>query len=419
MEFKQLKRYILSVYKRVLPNITYDFSSYYYLYSDKDIRSYFKGIRVINEYPGLYQIFKNRGFDMSLADKVRKTRKRSKDIFFENISMLLKLSSNPSTRFEVKLDDGVLDFLTYRFKIDFLGGGDLPTFEYPSWEQVLYAVNKTASSGLPNPFIKKRDFIHDFHSIYNSILSGKFKHSDVFRFPAAAFLRSQIRLSDLKIRIVNAVEKYQGFVESIYYNWFMNGYKKIQQKSCICIGLTQHEISEVVQQYKHLNTYSIDYKKWDLKRPQIISIISFCVLEYCLPVNNYHLKILRSLRNYYLTMPIFHPQFELIRRHRGTISGSGFTSLDNSICNWVLTTMSVYFYCKQKGIDPYSINYKLSILGDDLLIGFNDLILDFSSLVKIIKKRFDMDIELEMDMSESGSDICFFLGSKMGIWCSY
>jgi hypothetical protein len=51
-------------------------------------------------------------------------------------------------------------------------------------------------------------------------------------------------------------------------------------------------------------------------------------------------------------------------------------------------------------------------LGDDLLIGFNKLELDFESFSKIIKKRFDMDIELEMDMSSSGTDVCFFLGSK-------
>jgi hypothetical protein len=107
---------------------------------------------------------------------------------------------------------------------------------------------------------------------------------------------------------------------------------------------------------------------------------------------------------------MFHPTIPLAKRTVGTVSGSGFTSLDNSMCNWIHMTVLVRRYCLRNRIDPYNFDYVINVCGDDLIMGFKQKI-KHDSILKNASAQFGSTLRLEQDMSLPGEDRAFFLGS--------
>jgi hypothetical protein len=410
MKIKINKSYLSTVLNRVLPNVHYDINSLKHLYEDKNIKAYFKGFRSHQEYPGLYNFFASRGFDMSLADKVRKEIKHGKERFLNNILKINSLTFNKRyNRGLCGISQESLSFLCQK-ATEMVFVNDFSKFlssSRPTSDEILFQINKTASQGLPNPFIKKRDILDNLSQILDDFLSRKLKPSDVFYYPSATFSRTQIRASGLKERVVHAVQANMNIIESNFYLDFMN---KLNRNTCIDIGRTQLEISKVTSSYKDYYAITIDYSGWDITRQQVLGVISFEFIIQSLCLNKYFSKFLLLCRNYYLTLPMFHPTVKMTRREVGTVSGSGFTSLENSLSNFSILTIVIFEYCKRHGIDPYKFDFKINVLGDDSIIGFKEKV-DYKEIFSIANNMFGVNMRLE-GISEIGDDNIFYLGSE-------
>jgi hypothetical protein len=399
--------YYNSVIFRVLPNIKYHFKHLERVLKSKKVKSYFKSVRKIQPYPGVYNYLKAHGFDMSLADDIMSYRDRTQEVFLQNIKDLHLLISN------VKSHRGLCGINKHhlRFIESEVFAKLFPSHRtaiIPDLGSVYDAIRFSTSSGLPQPWLRKRDIKFQLLDLLKLLYSKELKIEDILGWPSATFLRNQIRTSGLKMRVIHAVNASQLVIESFYYKVFSS---LICSDSCITMGLTQIQISERVSQYKDLYTYSVDYSKWDQTRQPILSIISFDILCQLCGFSEYLLKICNFLRNYYLTLPMYHPSVELTRRYIGTVSGSGFTSLDNSICNFLVVAITIYDYCRHENLNPYKFYYKLNTSGDDLLLGFKEPI-NFELFSRLANNRFGCVMKLEIEVQAPGKNCCFYLGSK-------
>lgn len=414
MENKQLMKtklnfnYISQVIFRVLPNVRYNISHFNYLYKNKQIKSYFKNVRKLQEYRGLYDIFKEKGFDVSLVEQVRIESKQSKETFFKQINDYFSTSCKRSNfKYLCEISPKEITFLNENLH-SLIFGPTVPIFHEPTLLDVIESINRKASGGLPNPFLKKGQLIGEILPYLESFYNQSLKSETIFQFPSAIFSRSQIRGSGLKLRVVHAVHYLQQALESFYFLYFK---RSLPKDSSISLGLTQLEISNVVSKHKGYYTYSIDYKLWDRTRQPVLSVIAFSVIENYLPLSPYQSKIFRTLRSLYLTLPSFHPTIELARRWIGTVSGSGFTSLDNSICNLILTTLVLYRYYNQKGKRFVLSDFVINVSGDDLLLS-SKYPLNFTEISSISQRDFGASMKLECEVSNPGKFDCYFLGSR-------
>lgn len=406
-QFKLQLRYISSVIFRVLPNIRYHLKGFSHLYESRQIKSYFKKVRTLQEYD-LYSIFQKAGFDMSLVHQVRQEAKNVQETFLSQVNEFLSICTNRSKFLGLcKITQNELDFLNTVLPGQIFPKG-IPIFTKPDITDVIDSVNLKASVGLPNPFVKKRDILADIYGHLSRFFDGTLSSNDIFNYPAALFTRLQIRSSGLKVRLVHAVHGLQQSLESFFFLYFKSG---LTIDSCITLGLTQLEISDTVSKHKDFYTYSVDYKSWDRTRQPVLSVISFDIMSQCLPLTLYELKIFNTLRSLYLTLPSFHPVIELRRRYIGTVSGSGFTSLDNSICNLVLTNLLLYRYCVVLGIPFSSLNPRINVSGDDLILS-TTIPLKFHILQSIALRDFGASMKLESEVSLPSFNKCSFLGSQ-------
>lgn len=401
--------YLSSVLYRVLPNQQYNLSYFKKLYHDKLIKAKFNNVSTLQEYPGLYERFKSKGFDMSLANKIKEQVKNTKTEFFKQIHNFEE-SCCDRTKFKglCGITQKHLDFICSRF-MDDVFPNHTPEFTKPTIDEVLDQLNKKASMGLPNPFVKKGDVLDLIREYLEKFYNGTLRPSDIFTFPSAIFLRLQIRESGLKARVVHAVQGFQQALESFIFIYFSSGLP--ESRSAVVLGYTQSEISEVVTGYKGLYAYSVDYKVWDNSRQPVLSVISFELIRQLIPLTDYELEIFTTIRNLYLTLPSFHPIIELKRRYVGTVSGSGFTSLDNSLCNYIITSLIMYEYCLSKGYNPYDFSYRFNVSGDDMIMGCETPI-DMELFKSIAYSKFGATVKLECEPSKRGEDRVTFLGSN-------
>jgi hypothetical protein len=124
-----------------------------------------------------------------------------------------------------------------------------------------------------------------------------------------------------------------------------------------------------------------------------------------------HSKMYRSTRNYNLTQPLFHTLYTILARFLGTVSGSGYTSDNNSLCNWTLNTILLQRYCKIKGINFHTLQYKIFVCGDDLLLAFKNHKFDHNLYFELAQRDFLITMRLEISIVPSGICKVFFLGS--------
>lgn len=403
---------ISSIIYRVIPNISYNLDGFSSLYKNKTLVHYFENIRNFSIDTDLYKFLKHRGFDMSLADEIANQIKNTKQIFLANVQAFPKLC-NAKSKYKglCGINQEDLDFVYSKLLITiFPGQINLATIPFiePTVDEVVDKVNKTASFGLPTPFIKKRDAIEEIRAFLVAFKQRKLKISDLFHYPAAIFLRLQIRMSGMKTRIVHAVHALQQSLESFYYLYFISALPK---GSALALGLTQIEVSSLCEQFRDYYTIPLDHKSWDLLKQPVLSVISFEILLNVLPLNHYQKQILTGLRNLFITLPSFHPTIELSRRYIGTVSGSGFTSLDNSISNWVFLNIVLFRYCKAKGLNPYTFEFKFYVLGDDILFGSKSEI-DLELFFNIASSMFGKQLKLEGQVYPPGVNKSFFLGSS-------
>lgn len=396
-------QYINSVVNRVLPNIVYNIDKLK-LDNSKKIRSYFKSNRKLQEYPNLYNEFKRVGFNMELCDLIRLQNLRVESEFIKSISLFVRFVTNKKHKRQT-LNEFDLQIVNREFSSICPSGVG---FRFPTFDELVYAMNKSASIGLPNPFIKKREVLDQLKSIYKKLIHCELKPSEVFSYPAAAFLRLQIKSSGLKFRLVQAVEVTQQFIESFFLLTLKSMLADHPLTSSYCVGRTMSEISSIISSGKQYYVYGFDYTKWDMRRQQDVSVCSFSLWSNRAGFSPYFEKIYNQCRNYYLTLPIYHPKFACNMRYLGTVSGSGFTTHDNTTCNWITMIVAINIYCKRNKLQYNRNDFKIYCNGDDVLL-FSKHDLNVSILQDIIKRKFYCELELESS-SKPGEDFAIFLG---------
>lgn len=407
--FHDRLQYLLDVKNRVLPNLRlYDQSGYNKLLSSRSVVTYFKNIRQLQEYPGLVDLFRRKGFDLSLYYKIKSENENTRSTFFDNLiscHSTITSKSKASEYNEITCED--LKFLEYRIINDMFPNHVLSSFTRPTIDELIFRINLKASQGMPEPKFKKRDVLNEIIYLVTKFYKGDLKISDIILYPTATLMRLQIRPTGLKARIVHAVQATVSVLESYYYLWFMSG---LPLESCIKIGLTQKQISDHIVCYKDYNTVCFDYSKWDLTRKHIFSILSFEIISRFLKLTSYETKILKFLRNNFLTVPMFHPIISFATRVMGTVSGSGFTSLDNSVCNYCLFIISYHRYMIRKGLDPYQHRLMISVCGDDLVFG-SEFKIDSDEFASFVSSEFGVRMGVELPNQKPGINKAYFLGS--------
>lgn len=406
---------IKTVLFRILPNVKNQTKEgYLSLLKDKMLTSYFKGTSRPQEYPGLYKIFSECGFDMSLSDTLRKTLPDARKMFLENVkSKFNSFSDSKNFKGMCCISQGELDFALSTLDRLVFPGKHKVEFVLPTLSELLANVKWSASMGLPTPWIKKRQLRSSLEVMYLEFLKQRLSITNLFKYPTAAFVRYQIRQSGLKARVVEAINVYISFIESWFMMLFKSGLDPLF--TSICIGLPQRTIQQRIKALDQYYVYSIDYSKWDELRQPVLSIIAFEWMIKRLPLNAYQQGTLRNLYRNYLTSVMFHPTIDYGKRYIGTVSGSGFTSVDNSLCNHILISIMLHSYFKKIGINPETVDFDLLVCGDDLVVA-SSVELDIERIFKMSEARFGVKMRLECPVSLPGSSHVVFLGSE---WKDY
>lgn len=404
--------YISSVIFRVLPNIKWKTSDYSFYYNDKTIKNYFSRVYPINEYKSITKYFINAGFDMSLYEKVKIDMLDYKTKLLESASTAQEVYTNKSGfLWMCKVKRKHVDFLNHKINDELLcfqKGKDKMHFYNckPTIDDILLQVNKKASTGMPAPWIRKRDTMLKLKEFLIKFYNRELHFKDFNFSPSATLFRISVRGSGVKFRVVHCVQSLMAIIESYYRMFFCNMLPADYET--IFLGKMQVDISKLSKKYSSYYIHSVDHVKWDIYRQPILSVMFFSILENSLPLSNYEIKILRILRNIYLTMPSFHTSLPTLHRWIGTVSGSSFTTLDNSICNWLCVYIILFDMYGEDELNKMKI--KVVVHGDDLLI-FSKVEINMDKFFQYLKDKFNMTAKMECKVSKPKKPEFFFLGS--------
>jgi len=283
----------------------------------------------------------------------------------------------------------------------------------PSCQELIDSMNLKASTGLPQPWISKRQSIDLIRDVYARIEHEAFDIVSTFKNMSerlepltAAFVRMQITNSGLKVRLVFAVSVIFVIAET-YFNLILK-FIIFNVNSHAIHGYTQPEISALVRSTNRRHALCIDYKAFDQAVPTFVIL---AVAHICLSVmrlTHYETRLFLDLITYFVRLPVFYPEVPYTIKRSGIPSGSGFTSIFGSLCNTYMLHSAMRRYCKDRRI-PLESNYDIYVSSDDTIIS-SDFYVEFTHFSRILKEMYDVRTELE-SYSKPGDTEVFFLGS--------
>jgi hypothetical protein len=230
---------------------------------------------------------------------------------------------------------------------------------------------------------------------------------------SAAFVRNQITDSGLKVRLVFAVTYIIAVLEAPFDMMLKSILEQQKTEDFLpnfVHGFTQPEIARKVSEFSGCYTYSFDAKGFDHTIPVEVMILSYSYLNFFLLLNDYLTSILKILRNYHCTLPLFHPDISFKPRLRGLSSGSGLTSTLGSFSMYAVHICVLRRYCSERRLDFESVLQQVTVSSDDSIVG-TKLPLKVNHYKRIMLDHFGIELELE-HMSKPGVNEAFFLGSK-------
>lgn len=406
------KSYVYGHIKNLLPIFSSNISEYSDIYKNKKVINYFKRFYPFQRLHNIERFIKGTPYyNKAFLDSVSHSIGLSKKIFIDNLS---KAQSIMSTDKHVKVSYSEHEYaVNCLFKFVF---NNTSTTYRPSFGDVLDAINLKASTGLPKPWVSKRQSIGLIKNIYDEVKNERFCIIKAFNnikanesAPlTAAFVRMQITNSGLKVRLVFAVALIF-LVAETYFNLILK-YVVNNVQSTAIHGYTQPRIRDLVSSTNELHTLCIDYKSFDQKMPSFIIITCAYVSRYVMNLNAYENVLFFNLINFFVKLPVFHPLVPFVPKNCGIPSGSGFTSIFGSLCNTYMLHIAIRRYCKENRISDFEDNYIAYTSSDDTIIS-SSFYIDFMKLKKILLDLFGVDIELE-SYSCPGQTEVFFLGSR-------
>lgn len=268
-------------------------------------------------------------------------------------------------------------------------------------------INKQSSSG--HPYYRKKKHCYDIvEKTINSIIN----HSvdpEIFTRPCVTHRVLQPGIGECKNRFIYCVPIEITVIEMVFGLDIIFDFQS-NSSTPIKLGSTQSELHKYIMKSKRgKNSAAGDYSKFDSTLPKHMLYTSLHLIKSMLELDPYLSRLFDIMATYIVESNIFHPATGFTRRNRGLISGSFFTNLVDSICNWYIVEYSSF---NNTGVStPESLSYSVS--GDDSVFFYDKL--DFSGITDVAQTVFGMKLNFPDEFRFSQSDCrAHFLGSVFG-----
>nr|BDH75793.1 RNA-dependent RNA polymerase [Drosophila biauraria male killing partitivirus 1] len=204
------------------------------------------------------------------------------------------------------------------------------------------------------------------------------KAGESIRLPdCCAYVRAHIvKTGETKVRAVWGYPATVTFGEAVFALPLINAYKSGRYPIAYGYETGLGGCKKVLHEFKGKNFLGIDFKNFDKTLPDWLIEIAFDVLAYNIDFSKYEehgtarveamLRMFSILKNYCIKTKIRMCNGERYQKRWGLASGSYFTQLVGSICNYLLLTYACLKY-------SVHIN-KILVFGDDSLIGTDALL---------------------------------------------
>lgn len=161
-------------------------------------------------------------------------------------------------------------------------------------------------------------------------------------------------------------------------------------------GFSDADLSKYILnwRYNYRRWISLDYSAYDTSIPSWLIRDAFKVIEVCFSnLANWQRDLLWVLCNDFINKNIVTPDGIIYATH-GNPSGSGFTTIVNTICNEIMTET----WCERYGIK----NVRYNITGDDNLIFLNEKV-DLDEIASYLTRNFG--VRVNGDKSSAGMSV--------------
>lgn len=405
------RKVVFSYAKKLSERFILTENTYYNILKNSKIVNYFKRFYPLQRLSAVENfVIKSKYYNKSFVDQIHQAVGESKKTFLDN---LRNAQSIMSVDHFVRVSES--EHLYALDKIFYDVFGNNTTSYRPSFEEVIQTMNLRASIGLPTPWVSKRQSIEFIKEIYYKIVNHKLNLDEEFLNLVgnvapltAAFVRMQITNSGLKVRLVFAVSLIFLVVET-YFNLSLK-FVIMNCDSTAIHGYTQLEIQKLVTSTNKKHTLCIDYKSFDQKVPSFVLINCALITSNVLNLHGFEKTLFFNVIDYFIRLPVFHPEVPFVPKVRGIPSGSGFTSIFGSIANSYMLHCAIRRYCLDHRITQFELQYKVFVSSDDTIIS-SDFYIDFAKLRIILDNMFGVAIELESYSKPDETEV-FFLGSR-------
>lgn len=233
-------------------------------------------------------------------------------------------------------------------------------------------MNKQSSAGYPY-HKQKKNYYPIVEKICSDVINGTVD-MEIFTRPCVTHRVLQPGDGQIKNRWIYCVPIEVTVIEMIFGLDIIFDFQR--KPNCpIKLGSTQVELHQYIQRNKKgKKSAAGDYSKFDSTIPKWLMYCAFHIIKHMLDLNDYESKLFDVMAMYIIECNIYHPHTGFTKRGRGLISGSFYTNLIDSICNWYIIEYS--FNCCSKQNRRNSFSYSVS--GDDSVFFYD--ILDFNCM---------------------------------------
>jgi len=255
------------------------------------------------------------------------------------------------------------------------------------------------SSGLPECSKKGEAFDSDL------VRAQSIANGDRLSEPCIAYHRVQHGKLGPKTRLVWGYPQSQFLLEARFAPLLLEQY--LSKRTPMTLGLRKSQIGTRMAAIRNSGAfYSVDFSGFDSSIPPALISFAFEVLRsyFVEHFNEEEQRCWDKVVNYFIHTPIMMPDQEVWIKHRGVPSGSYFTSMVDSIVNYLAIT---YAWIVSKG-EALGRDHIL-VLGDDSIVGNTSEV----PLIKLAEAVSDLNLTMNVEktvVGYSGKDWPHFLG---------
>lgn len=274
--------------------------------------------------------------------------------------------------------------------------GDLTPI--PLDDTLRHVVWMDKSSGLPECTKKGEAFDVDI------IRARKIARGEIVPPPCIAYHRVQHGKTGPKTRLVWGYPQAQFLLEARFAPKLLDRY--LERRTPMAIGLFKSQIGSRMARIRNAGVfYSVDFSGFDSSIPPQLISMAFDILKSHFAIMSEEEEISWNLVvNYFIHTPIMMPNQQVWRKHHGVPSGSYFTSMVDSIVNFMAIN---YAWIVNRG--EALNNRNILVLGDDSLVGHVENV----PLIKLAEAFGDLNLTMNVSKTRvgyAGKDWPHFLG---------